>query len=107
MQKFRTKAKIKVLVLIFACIVIITIAGNISLAVNKSAIDQGVAGYFKQDLSVVSVFYIFSNNLILNVITVQRCILSFDLSPLILPKISDLFFFWCFFEEHYVYHRDS
>ena len=96
MQKFRTKAKIKVLVLIFACIVIITIAGNISLAVNKNAIDQGVAGYFEQDLFVGSVFYIFPNNIILKDITVKRRMLSSDRSPLILPKISVRFFFWSF-----------
>jgi len=75
---------------------IVMIAGNISLAVNKSAIDQGVTGYFKHDISVGPVFYVFPNHIILKDITIQTGNASLDRSPLIFPRTSVSFLFWDF-----------
>jgi len=72
------------------------IAGNISLAVNKDAIDQGVAGYFEHDISVGPVFYVFPNRIILKDITIKKEDLPLDRSTLIFPKMSVRFFFWDF-----------
>jgi len=85
------------LVLAFAFIGIIMIAGNISLAVNKDAIDQGVAGFFEHEISVGPVFYVFPNRVILKDITIQKDNSStLDRSPLTFPKTSVSFLFWDF-----------
>jgi len=96
LRKFRIKAKIKLLVLAFAFIGIIMIAGNISLAVNRGAIDQGVTGYFEHDISVGPVFYFFPNRIIFKDIVIQKGNSSLDRSPLIFPKASISFLFWDF-----------
>jgi len=96
LRKSRIKAKIKLLVLTFAFIGIIMIAGNISLAVNRDAIDQGITGYFENEISVGPVFYVFPNRIILKDIAIQKGNLPLDRFPLIFPKASVSFLFWDF-----------
>jgi len=72
------------------------IAGNISLAVNKDAIDEGVAGYLENNISVGPVIYIFPNQLIFKDITIKKSDSFSDQPPLIFPGMSVRFFFWDF-----------
>jgi len=96
LRKFLTKAKIKLLFLIFAFMGVIMIAGNISLAVNKDTIDEGVARYFEHNISVGPVYYVFPNRLIFKNITIKKKELSSEHPPLIFPGASVRFFFWDF-----------
>ena len=72
MRKFLTRAKIQFLILGLIIICMITIAGNVSLAVNKSIIEKEINGYFTYDISIGPVFYIFPNYIVLNNIAIQQ-----------------------------------
>ncbi|MBN1870458.1 MAG: hypothetical protein JW847_07795 [Candidatus Omnitrophica bacterium] len=86
MRKFLTKAKKQLLILglIIACM--ITIAGNVSLAVNKTAIEREVDNCFNHDVSIGPVFYIFPNYLILHHIVISKADDPLKASSFTLPK---------------------
>jgi hypothetical protein len=72
LRKFLTRAKIHLLTLGLIIIGMITIAGNVSLVVNKSIVEKEVDEYFKHDISIGPVFYIFPNYILLNDIAIKE-----------------------------------
>ena len=90
------RAKFKLLILAFAFIGVIMVAGNISLAVNRDALDQGFAETFEHDMSVGPVFYIFPNRIILKDITIKKDDSLPSRSSLVFPEVAVRFFFWDF-----------
>ena len=94
LRKFLTRAKIQLLVLGFILICMITVAGNVSLAVNKAVIEQEIDGYFTHDVTIGPVFYIFPNYLVFNNIVISKPTVSSKGSSFVLSKMFLRFSFW-------------
>ena len=72
MRKFRIKARGRLVILAFILVVIITVAGNISLMVNKKTVDYAAAHFFSHSITIGSIFYLFPDRIILNDIVVKK-----------------------------------
>jgi len=96
LRKFRIKAKSKVLILFIVPIGMIMIAGNISLAVNKDAIDKKVAGQLNHKITVGPIFYVFPNHIILKNIKIEKPVSSLGRSSFAITKVGLRFSFWKF-----------
>ncbi|MCK5260392.1 MAG: hypothetical protein KAJ70_04960, partial [Candidatus Omnitrophica bacterium] len=93
MRKFLTRAKIQLLVLGFIIICMITIAGNVSLAVNKATIEKEVDGYFTHDISIGPILYIFPNYIVLNNIVIDKTHIPLKGSSFVLSRMAMRFSF--------------
>ena len=81
------RAKIQLLILGLIIVGMITVAGNVSLAVNKSGVEKEVDGCFTHDISIGPVFYIFPNYIVLNNIIIRQTQASSKDSSFVLSKM--------------------
>ena len=94
MRKFLIKAKIQLLVLVLVVISMIIIAGNVSLALKKDAIEQMVDGYFTYKISVGPLFYLFPNRILFSHVLIEDKDRASENLSFILPKMTMRFGFW-------------
>ena len=94
MRKFLTKTRVRLLILGLLTVIIIAAAGNVSLMANRDMIAAEVNGYFDDNISIGSVYYVFPNKIIVTPVRVHKAALTPGASSLLLSGIAVRFSVW-------------
>lgn len=94
MRKFLSKAKIRLLTLGLLTVIVIAVAGNVSLLANRDMIAEAINGYLDYEISIGSVYYAFPDRIIIAPVRIKKTALAPDQTSLVLSGMAARFSVW-------------